>query len=79
MADTRRSYGTHFAARRVAENSRFRPPHAPEVFDILLSLVATDCGAGFHPTCTNWDRVLGGHAGLSALAMLWLGGLRTYE
>jgi SAM-dependent methyltransferase len=47
----RKSYATHFASRRVAENYRFRPSYSPEVIDTLLSLLVEpravlDAGCG---------------------------------
>jgi len=38
-ADVRRANGERFAARRMAENYRYRPPYSQEVFDTLLGLI----------------------------------------
>ena len=48
---TRKSYATHFASQRVAENYRYRPAYSTEVTDTLLSLLAEprailDAGCG---------------------------------
>jgi len=49
----RKTYATHFAAQRVAENYRHRPPYSPEVIDTFLSLLVeprtvldVGCGPG---------------------------------
>lgn len=38
-ASIRRENGVRFAARRMAENYRYRPPYSPEVFATLLELI----------------------------------------
>jgi SAM-dependent methyltransferase len=49
----RETYATHFAAQRVAENYRYRPPYSPEVSDTFVSLLVepyavldVGCGPG---------------------------------
>jgi hypothetical protein len=52
------SYGHRFASRRMAENYQFRPPYSPEVYSILLGLIAPQCrtvlDAGCGPERLRW-------------------------
>src|SRR6516162_8871686 len=69
MSDpARKSYATHFASRRVAENYLFRPSYSPEVINTLLSLAVdpravldAGCGPG-KLTLALKDRVVRVHA-----------------